>query len=280
LFTGGYLKLRNLLICTWYTILDELHHKSFYVLTIIAIGFTWLLKGCFTGNYTVNGEQINKVTIGWNASLIGFNIIAFGGVLTAILLSMRAFLRDRDDGSAVMILSKPVNRMEYLVSKVIGLWILSYGLIFILHTSVYIIMLINTGGGIVWYYPASLILSLNMLAIICIVMLCTLFLPDVLSAILGIVIAVGSLIIDLVYSASQTEIAQNIMRQVDTTERSASWVWVAWPKISALQLYATSLIKQSDFHALGPLHPVVNILIYIVISFVITAVVFNRRDVI
>jgi ABC-type transport system involved in multi-copper enzyme maturation permease subunit len=228
----------------------------------------------------VNGEQVDNVTVGWHASLIGFNIIAFGGVLMAILMSMRTFLRDRDDGVAVMILSKPVNRLEYLLSKVLGLWLLSYGFILVLHTSVYIIMLINTGGGIVWFFPASLLLSLNILAIICLVLLFTLFLPDVLSAILGMVIAFGSLIIDSLYTASQTEIAQNIMKQVGTSEKTVSWIWIIWPKMTALQYFATSLIKQSEFHALGPLHPVINIGFYILISLLLIAVVFNKRDVI
>ncbi len=273
------MKLRNLLLCTWYTILDELHHKSFYILTVIAIGFTWLLRGCFSGNYTVNGEQIDKVTVGWHASLIGFNIIAFGGILMAILLSMRALLRDREDGALVMIMSKPVKRIEYLISKIFGLWVLSYGLIFILHTSVYIIMLLNTGGGIVWFFPASLLLSINILVIICIVMLLTLFVPDVVAALIGIVIAVGSLIIDSVYTASQTELAKNIMQQVGTPQQQAWWGWIVWPKIAALQYFATSLIKQSDYYVLGPLHPVVNISIYILACFALTVVVFNKRDI-
>ncbi len=274
------MKLRNIFICTWFTILDELHHKSFYILTAIAIGFTWLLRGCFSGNYTVNGEQMDQLTVGWHASLIGFNIIAFGGMLTAILMSMRTFLRDRDDGVTVMILAKPVNRVEYLLSKVTGLWVLSYGLVFILHVSVYIIMLVNTGGGIVWFFPASLLLSLNILAIICIVLLFTLFLPDVLSAILGMAVAFGSLFIDSVYTASQTEIAQNIMRQAGTAERSVSWIWIVWPKMTALQYFATSLIKKSEFHALGPFHPALNILFYIVVSFFLITAIFNKREIV
>lgn len=274
------MKLRNLLICTWYTILDELHHKSFYILTAVAIGFTWLLRGCFSGNYTVNGEQIDQLTVGWHGSLIGFNIIAFGGMLTAILMSMRTFLRDRDDGVTVMILAKPVNRVVYLFSKVIGLWVLSYGLVFVLHLSVYIIMLVNTGGGIVWFFPASLILSLNILAIICIVLLLTLFLPDVVSAVVGMVVSFGSLFIDSVYAASQTKIAHSFMQQVDTAERSVSWIWIIWPKMTALQYFATSLIKKSDFHALGPFHPVLNILFYIIFSLLMIAAVFNKREIV
>ena len=138
---GPGMDIKNFLTVTRFTIFDELHNKSFYVLTAVAVPFVLLLRGCFHSNMVVNGQEVNATTIGYNASVVAFNIIASAGVLIAVLLAMRVFKRDVDDGMAIAILSKPVKRIDYVSGKIAGVWILSYGLTLILHITVYIIML-------------------------------------------------------------------------------------------------------------------------------------------
>jgi hypothetical protein len=41
-------------------------------------------------------------------------------------------------------------------------------------------------------------------------------------------------------------------------------VWrIAWPKIASLQYYAVSLIDNGSVHVMGPVHPLVNVTLWI-----------------
>ena len=75
--------MRNFRKIAAYTIVDLVHHKSFYVMLTISIFFVLLLKGCYKGDYMVNGQHISSNMVAWNASIIAFHIIAAGTLLIA-----------------------------------------------------------------------------------------------------------------------------------------------------------------------------------------------------
>jgi len=266
---------RNFLSITKFTIQDELHNKSFYVLTAVSMIFVFLLKGCFHSNFAVNGQQVNSTTIGYNASIIAFNIIASAGVLMAVLLTMRVFKRDKDDGMAAAILSKPVRRIEYISGKIAGIWVLTYCLIFILHTTVYIIMLLNTGGRIPFFLPASVITSVNILFAVTAVMYFSMIMPDVIAAISMIAIAIVSLVSDSIYAVSQNAAVKSMIGQ---QEIHVSLWRILWPKLVALQFFSTALIKETPFQQFGPIHPLLNIAIYCILGFVLLYWRFSREE--
>ena len=108
-----------------YTILDQLRHKSFFVLMGIALLFIMMVRGCYDGNYTVNGQNIDAVSAAWHASLIVFHVITFGMMFMASLLAMKIISRDQQDGSMVLFLSHSVHRWHYLFGRIAGIWILS-----------------------------------------------------------------------------------------------------------------------------------------------------------
>lgn len=266
---------RNFLIVTRFTIQDELHNKSFYVLTAVSMLFVFLLRGCFHSNYVVNGQQVDSTTIGYNVSIIAFNIIASSGMLIAVLLAMRVLKRDKDNGMVVTILSKSVRRIEYISGKIAGVWALAYCLTFILHTTVYIIMLLNTGGRIPFFLPASFVTSVNVLFAVTIVMLFSMVMPDVIAAISTIAIAFVSLTSDSIYAVSKNPSVQSMIGQQDMHVP----LWrIIWPKLAALQFFSTSLIKETSFQQFGPVHPILNIALYCVFGFALLYLRFTKKD--
>jgi ABC-type transport system involved in multi-copper enzyme maturation permease subunit len=266
---------RNFFAIIRFTIQDELHNKSFYVLTAVSMLFVLLIKGCFNSNVVVNGQHVDSTTVGYNASIIAFNIIASAGVLMAILLSMRVLKRDIDNGMASMIFSKPVKRIEYITGKIGGIWVLAYGLTLLLHITVYLIMLFNTGGRIPFFIPASQITSLNILFAIVIVMLFSMVMPDFIAALTTIGIAVVSLGVDSFYAVSQNAAVQSFIGQQD----SHIPLWrILWPKLVSLQFFATSIIKESTFQQIGPLNPIFNIALYSVLFFGILFWKISREE--
>ena len=70
--------MHNLLMISLYTVRDQTRHKSFFILLGVSILFVLLIRGCYEGTYTVNGQQVDGVTLAWHASKIAFHAVATG----------------------------------------------------------------------------------------------------------------------------------------------------------------------------------------------------------
>ncbi|MDO5575545.1 MAG: hypothetical protein Q4F84_00585 [Fibrobacter sp.] len=264
---------------TVFTIKDELRYKSFYVMGIAAIFFVLMLRGCFSGDVVVNDQKVDSVTIGYHASIIAFHLVTVAGTLVGILLAMRVLKREKDNGMQIAIMSREVSRFQYTLAKVIGTWILAYGFVFILHLTIYIIMWVNTGGRIPLFLTASLLTSLNVLFGITCVLFFSLIMPDVMAALFGISIIFISFVSDSFYAALQTGVGKSLMEQMQQGEFNVSLWRILWPKTTALQYYASSIIQNNDFFYAGPVHPAFNILIYSLIAFSLLYFRFNKQEI-
>ena len=267
--------MRNFRKIAAYTIIDLVHHKSFYVMLTISIFFVLLLKGCYKGDYMVNGQHISSNMVAWNASIIAFHIIAAGTLLIATLLSLGVFRRDKDDGSSTYILSKPVSRLEYVAGKIAGLWAVSFLFMFILHLTITIITYFNTGGVMPGYLAASVLCSLNVLFMVLLVGLLSLVLHDFAAAFLSVGIVVISFVSDIFDKVAHSD----LLKSVVTSSNEHLSIWrVVWPKVCSLQFFAESLIDQSKPHQIGPLHPSINILVFIVIAAIALVWRFEKEE--
>ena len=261
------------------TLSDELHHKSVYVLGACAVLFVLMLRGCFEGDMVVNGQRVDGVTIGWHASMIAFHLIAGAGVVVGILLGMRVLRREKTAGGTAAILAAPVRRIEYLTGKVTGVWIVAYGLTFILHLTVYLIMLFQTGGRIVLFLPASFLISLNILFTVVLVMLLSQLVPDIVAALTGGIVWIVGYFSDTIYMASQHEAMKSILRQMNRREQPLALWRVIWPKMTALQYFAVARIKDVPFHMPGPVHPLVNVAAFLLLVSLLLWWQFSREEI-
>lgn len=254
-----------------FSIKDQVRQKSFYVLLGACILLVLLLRGCYTGNFTVNNQQVDNLTIAWHASKIAFHLIAGGMMLLTTLLTMSIFTRDSQNGNMVLFLSKPIKRSDYVLGRVVGVWILVSIFMFILHLTIVIISFMNTGELVPEFFLASIFCTLNLLFLILLVSVLSLFLPDFIASITAIGIAGISFISDSFYL---------VLPLVSSGSENNVSAWrILWPKTAMLQYYASSLIKNGKFQAMGPFHPLLNILFYILLSYFLLLWIFNRREV-
>jgi ABC-type transport system involved in multi-copper enzyme maturation permease subunit len=262
---GKFIKLAGM------TVADVAHHKSFYVMLTIGVLFVLLLRGCYKQDYTVNGRHIDATTVAWHASIIAFHVIAAAAMFIAILLSLGALKRDQDDGSMAYILSGPVTRNHYVLAKIAGQWVVSFLFMFILHATIVVITMVNTGGVIPGYLTASLVCSFNILFMVVVVSLLSLVLPVFASALLSVGIVAISFVSDSFF--------QIVQRTGLSGSFSHPSFWrIAWPKAASLQYYATTFIDHADFKGLGPLHPLLNIALWTLLLGAILVWRFRRED--
>lgn len=260
-----------------YTIADQLRHKSVYILLAVSMGFIFMLRGCYSADYVINGQQVDNVASAWLFSRVIFQAIVMGMLLLVSMISMRIFSRDQNDGSVQMFLSRPVNRWEYVMGRILGTWLFSSGFMLVLHLTILFIVFLNTKQIISGYVFASMVCSFNLLFVISIVCLFSLFMPDVISAMFAVGIVCIGFISDGGYKLISYD-AIKVLAPSMANSTPAAWR-IFFPKLFMVQAYGDSLISHTPFMGIGPLHPLINIAIFIILMITITLLVFNRKEI-
>ncbi|MCX5848648.1 MAG: ABC transporter permease subunit [Deltaproteobacteria bacterium] len=256
-----------------YTIADEVSQRSFIVMFVISVIFVFLIRGCYQGNYMVNGQELEAAALVGTVSKITFHIIAVVVMLIAALLSMRVFKRDRDEGMQSCIFSKPITRKQYVTGKILGLWALSSFFMFILHAIIFLTVFIKLNVVMPGYLAASMLCSFNLLFVVIAVLLLSLIMPDIAAFLCVMGISIISFVADGVFAISHSPMAQAMMRQQGPHSDLTGWniVYYLWPKLSGTQHFASSFINGEGILEFMQVYPLINIIIY---CFVFGAVLF------
>jgi ABC-type transport system involved in multi-copper enzyme maturation permease subunit len=267
-----------------YTLIDEVRHKSFVIMFVFCAICVFLLRGCYGGNYVVNGHALDAGTVVSTLSKLTFHIIGAGVMVIAALLSMRIFRRDRNDGLQSCVLSKPIARWQYVMGKIVGLWALSVLFMFFLHSIVFLITSVNLQVFMPEYLVASLLCSVNLLFVVIAVLLLSLLMPDIVAFLCVLGIGVVGFVADGIAAVSQSQVVQTITQQSSAQPLSdLTWwkaVYLVWPKLLGIQQSAASLIGNETFHGFGPFYPFINVLLYCLILGVVLFLRFRKEDVI
>ena len=64
----------NLIKIALFTIKDQMRQKSFYLLLAVAVLFILLIRSCYHGDYSVNGQKVDNISVAWHASLLVFHV--------------------------------------------------------------------------------------------------------------------------------------------------------------------------------------------------------------
>jgi ABC-type transport system involved in multi-copper enzyme maturation permease subunit len=276
--------LSPILRITKYTLVDEMRHKSFVIMFVICAICVFLLRGCYGGNYMVNGQNLDAETVVRALSKATFHVIAAGVMVIAALLSMQLFRRDRNEGMQACVLSKPIARWQYVLGKIIGLWAVSVLFMFILHGIVFLITSVNLKVFMPEYLVASLLCSINLLFVIIAVLLLSLLMPDIVAFLCVLGVGIVGFVADGIAAVSQSPMAQAMMQQPGASPQSdVTWwkvVYYIWPKLSGVQQSATSLLESTSFHGFGPIYPLINVLLYCLILGALLFKRFRNEDIV
>jgi ABC-type transport system involved in multi-copper enzyme maturation permease subunit len=262
---------------TKYTLIDEVQQRSFVVMFVICAICVFLVRGCYQGNYMVNGQALDAATIVRTLSKATFHVIGAGMMVIAALLSMRIFKRDRNEGMQSCVLSKPIARWQYVLGKILGLWVVSALFMFILHSIVFLITSINLKVFMPEYLAASLLCSINLLFVVIAVLFLSLLMSDIVAFLSVLGVGVVGFVADGIAAASHSQMAQAIMQQsVGHPQSDVTWwkvVYFFWPKLLGVQQLASSLIESESSHGFSSIYPLINVLFYCLI---LGALLFKR----
>lgn len=269
-------KLSSIINIAKYTIADEVRQKSFIVMFILSVVFVFLVRGCYQGNYMVNGQELDAEAIVVTVSKLTFHIITVAVMLVTALFSMRVFKRDRDEGMQSCIFSKPITYMQYVMGKILGLWMLSSFLMFILHAIIFLTVLLRLNIVMPGYLAASVLCSFNLLFVVIAVLLLSLIMPDIAAFLCVMGIGIISFVADWIFAIS-------LYSPVPLSWNSASWetIYYLWPKLSGVQHFASLFIVGFDgVQGFVYIYPLVNIIIYCLILGTLLFWRFKNEDII
>jgi ABC-type transport system involved in multi-copper enzyme maturation permease subunit len=244
----------------------------------ICVVFVLLVRGCYNVDYTIDGHRVDNSQVAWYASIVVFQMVCYGMFFMTTLFSMKIFSRDKNDGASVMFLSRPVDRWQYVLGRVTGTWVLCLTIMFALHFIIFIMSWSKQGGASPGFLVASLISSINLLFVIMSVCLFSLLMPDVTAALLCTAIIGVGFVSETGYRLIQSDLFHAMSRGTHLSD-AALWRLV-YPKINMLQYYADAVIRGSAFQAMGPVHPAVNVMLYILLFAAVLVAVYNKKEVV
>jgi len=266
-----------------YTLTDEMRQKSFLIMFLLCAVCVFLLRGCYHGNYQVNGQALDTATVVKALSIVTFHVIGAGVMVITALLAMRIFRRDRNEGQQSCVLSKPIARWQYVAGKILGLWSLSVLFMFMLHGIIFVITSVNLRIFMPDYLIASLLCSINLLFVVLAVLLLSLLMPDIVAFLCVLAIGAVGFVADGIAAVSQSQIVQAMMQQPGAGPHSeVTWwkvVYFVWPKLLGVQQSATSLLANEAFLGFGALYPFLNVLLYCLILGSLLFWRFRKEDI-
>jgi ABC-type transport system involved in multi-copper enzyme maturation permease subunit len=255
-----------------FTISDELHNRSFFILLAVCMLMVLGIRGCYRSEYVVNGQSMDGLTVAWHTSVIAYHAIVIFGLFASMILSSRVLRRDKDNGTMSFILSRPVSRLEYTTGKVLGIWLLTFLFMFVLHATVFIMTLTVSGGMLPMFPVASLLCGLDILLCVCLFAFLSMTFPEFLSLVIGVAVLAIGYFSDSFHAVMHSRMLQSALSQTGAPANfDASWWRIVWPKAAALQFYGSALIKGETFTQMGPLNPVINVAVWAIILFTLLA---------
>jgi hypothetical protein len=101
--------------------------------------------------------------------------------------------------------------------------------------------------------------------------------PDFISAFF----TMGILIVGFISDGGHQIINSDIVRSaIPASTNGGPALWrILYPKVFMLQAYADAIISDSEFHIMGPFHPLLNLSFYILLIMLLMLGFYNRKEI-
>ena len=256
--------------------LKEALRKKFILVIIFTSGIFLLLNFlCEPSSVKVNtnGEEKEVSSIGSYIifMLISFWSMAISGLMTAGLIS-----DELENKTYIMILSKPVSRLTYLLGKFFGIFLLVFGNAVIFLAIQNILGLIKNGGFEWNLWLSSSIMLLDFILLISIVMFLTIQINKIAGIFLSLAIVVVTTLINIpVYDS-------NISKSLElapTKKAILEILYWIFPQFGTVFFQASSYVAKSisQPHYLG-YYSLVQVSVWILIVWTLLSIIFEKKE--
>ncbi|ATH07595.1 hypothetical protein BIY24_06435 [Halobacteriovorax marinus] len=257
------------------TINKEFRSKAItfiFIFTFIVITLIKILLDFINTNFNISGGSIGGE---------GFFIIFLGlssiSSITSILLGLNCVSSDFASSSISQILSFPIRRVEYLISRILGAWIIS--LVLFIISIIYSIVLFSlyTPGTLEFggLFVAIISMSANMLTLATLAALSSLYMPKMYAFIFLFIFRV---FLSSVNTSFMSSGGQELFANLSIFKVIRLIFYFFFPRVQIMDSYAKSFLGGSDigvnFFTFYAHYGVTYILLFALLAFI-----FSRRDI-
>jgi len=248
--------------------------KTFY--TILAFGVIFvLLSGCF---YSQNSITINQQTLQPSELIkmiraVNLSLSTFWGMIFAILMGMTTATSEVDSKQIYLVLSKPITRSEYILSRMFGALIISFSIIFVMSFLSWIIYNLRLGMFDLRLWIGVGVTIINLALVISFVTLISLVMPRILAGFIGIISYLFSFIlsIDVIKTFA---LSGDVPIHIKIIARI---IYIIIPPFASITNLATNLMNESSPGQSG-LSTMIHALAYLIICIFLCVIIFRRKE--
>jgi ABC-type transport system involved in multi-copper enzyme maturation permease subunit len=262
--------MRLILSIALLSIKESFRNKVLYFIFVIALLFIVLGKGCNPGRLTGAGLLITAESTQKVAMTMAFHFIVFWSMTLCGLLSTGALSRELENGTLIMVLSRPVKRSVLIAGKLLSTLSIALFNLFVLGGIFFLLFYTEVGILNFRIFISFALMTFNLLMVSLMGFLLPLFLPRLIASMIGFLVYLTSIWLEIPYYFDKV---RTVWEPSSTMDR----LHTLFPKIGALQFIGGTLISsvpsmQQCLVAMG------NVLLYSIVCWCIILILFARKQ--
>jgi ABC-type transport system involved in multi-copper enzyme maturation permease subunit len=248
-----------------------LRNKVIYIIFTLSIFFILAGRGCNAGHVTGTGLMVNQEVRHNMTVLAVFHIIALWSMGLCGLIAAGILPKEFEEKTLIMVLSRPIARIKFLIGKCVPVVFISSGILLLLVSVLFIMLFIDSGHVNKNFFYGFLLLQLNILFVAVSSFFFSLFVPRIISPFLGFLIYITSIILELPFYFDKLKVIWKPSEMFIT-------VHSFFPQLGSVQFLSGAFIGAvPDLH--DCIMPAVNVALYSVLLWLAVIVMFEKKQI-
>ena len=246
-------------------------HRGIYVIVLMALIFIFLGKGCNAGTVKGGGIFFDQTSLQRMAMSVAFHGIGFWSMMLCGLVAAGVLTKELEDGTAVMVLCRPVGRASFVAGKLLSVLIISLITLFVLAGVYCVLLYMDTGTVPLRIFISIGVMSLNLLLYALMIIFFSLFLPRLIAPLFGMFVYVISFLAAVPFYFKQLKI---FLEPSDTVIELHRLL----PRFGDLHFLGASFIDRvPSFSDMAV--PLASVSVYCVLLWSLIILVFQRKQI-
>ncbi len=247
-------------------------YRIVYFIFAMAVLFILIGKGCNPGTVKGKGVFFDETSLFNFAAALAYHGIAFWSMITCGLLASQILVRDIDDGTVQLVLSRPLSTSSYLAGKLLAVFLVSVLNIIVLGALFFLMFSIESGTIPYRIFLGFAVLPLNILVLLLLNALFSLVLPRIVSPLVGFLAYVVSLWCSLPYNIEKLRMVWEPSKSIEILHRYL-------PGFGDIQFVGSEMIRAGSYPLQNALFAFGNAAAYCILLWVLLKLVYDTSKI-
>ncbi len=253
------------------SMMENLRNKTVYFIFAIALFFVLIGSGFNPQTVTQTGNSPLNLDPAVVAVQVAFHIIIFLSITMCSLLSIGVLSKEFEQGTLIMVLTRPVSRSEFAMGKLLSVLIISVFNMILLGVIFFVLYYVKAGHFSFIIFPGFIFMGLCLVLIIILNMILSFFLPRMVVSVISLFVYLASVFSEIPY---YFKTAGEQWEPSTTT----AFLNTVLPDFGELQFTCASMISNSASFT-DCIGPAISIILYIIGFWFLMMRVFKREPV-